>query len=132
MCQLYYRYLSIVASSFLSAQSGRDSFNNNSNPYCFISNGNYGNIYIKNIKESNGKIEFDVRFCDGVNIVKSNTNNLPSITNAYNSIVTQNAVVVKSTDNVIFEAANEVSLNPGFEVNLGGQFEINMNGCGEK
>ena len=115
----------------LSAQSGRDSFNNNSNPYCFTSNGNYGNIYIKNIKESNGKIEFDVRFCDGVNIIKSNTSNLPSITNASNSIVTQNTVVVKSTDVIIFEAANEVSLNPGFEVNLGGQFEVNMSGCGE-
>lgn len=118
--------------SFLSALSGRDSFNNNTNPYCFTSDGALGNIFIKNIKEINGCLTFDVRFCDGTDIVKSNTNNLPEVTNASNSIITQNTVVVKSTDNVIFEAANEVTLNPGFEVASGGVFEINMNGCGEK
>ena len=48
------------------------------------------------------------------------------------TVVTQNTVVVKNTDNVIFEAASEVTLNPGFEVKSGGAFEINMNGCGEK
>ena len=48
------------------------------------------------------------------------------------TVVTQNTVVVKNTDNVIFEAASEVTLNPGFEVKSGGVFEINMNGCGEK
>ena len=121
-----------ISSSFLSAQSGRDSFSNTTNPHCFISNGNNGNIYIKNIKESNGKVTFDVRFCDGVDIVKSNTNNLPELTNASNSISTQNTVVVKNTDNVIFEAANHVTINSGFEVKLGGEFTITMNGCGEK
>lgn len=121
-----------ISVAFLSAQTGRDSFNNNSNPYCFTSNGNKGNIYIKNITESNGKIIFDVRFCDGADIVKSNTSNLPQLTNASKSIATQNTVTVKSTDNVIFEAENEVTLNSGFEVKLGGEFEINMNGCGEK
>ena len=57
---------------------------------------------------------------------------MPKLTNASKSIVTQNAVVVINTDDVIFEAANEVTLNPGFEVKSGGVFEINMNGCGEK
>ena len=121
-----------ISQAFLSAQAGRNSFNNGTNPYCFVSNGNNGNIYIKDIKEINGKLTFDVRFCDGTNIVKSNTSNLPELTNASNSIVTQNTVIVKNTDNVIFEAASEVTLNPGFEVKLGGTFEINMNGCGEK
>ena len=121
-----------ISQAFLSEQAGRGSFNNGTNPYCFVSNGNCGNIYIKNIKEINGKLTFDVRFCDGTNILRSNTSNLPKLTNASKSIVTQNAVVVKNTDDVIFEAANEVTLNPGFEVKSGGVFEINMNGCGEK
>ena len=121
-----------ISVAFLSAQTGRDSFNNNSNPYCFTSNGNKGNIYIKNITESNGKITFDVRFCDGADIVKSNTSNLPQLTNASRSITTQNVVTVKSTDNITFEAGNEVTLNAGFEVKLGGKFEINMNDCGDK
>ena len=122
----------VITSAFLSAQSGRNSFNNNSNPYCFVSNGSKGNIFIKNIKETNGKLSFDVRFCDGMDIVKISTSNLSELTNASKSISTQNTVIVKSTDNVIFEAENEVTLNPGFEVKLGGEFEINMNGCGEK
>ena len=121
-----------ISQAFLSAQVGRESFNNETNPYCFITSGDKGNIYIKNIKETNGLLSFDVRFCDGTDIVKSNTNNLPKLTNASNSISTQNTVVVKNSDNVIFEAESEVILNSGFEVKLGGKFEINMNGCGEK
>ena len=119
------------SNAHLSSNSGRTVFHNTSNPYCFISNGNLGNIYIKNISSVGNTISFDVRFCDGNDIVYSNTNSLPSLTNASNSITTSGTVTVKSTDNVTFEAANEIILNEGFETQQGGVFEINMNGCGD-
>ena len=40
--------------------------------------------------------------------------------------------MVKSTDNIIFEAEQSTQLNTGFEVQTGGLFEINNNGCGLK
>jgi M6 family metalloprotease-like protein len=109
----------------------RSIFSNSTNPYCFISNGDFGNIFLKNIKEnSNNTLSFDVRFCDGDNIVYSNTNSLPPLTNASSSIQTSGSVIVENSDNVIFEAGEEVILNGGFEVKQGGTFEININDCG--
>ena len=116
-----------------SETSGRTVFSNSTNPYSFIANGNYANIYIKNIRENtNGTLSFDVRFCDNDNVTYSNTNNLPSLTNASNRIQTSGMVVVKNTDNVTFEAGNEIILGPGFKVELGGTFKVDMNGCGQK
>ena len=120
------------SNAYLSSSSGRIVFHNTSNPYCFISNGNLGNIYIKNISSAGSTISFDVRFCDDEDITYSNTNSLPSLTNASNSITTSGTVTVKNTDNVTFEAGDEVILNGGFEIQQGGVFEINMNGCGDK
>lgn len=115
-----------------SIETGRTAFNNTSNPYCFLSDGSLGYIFIKNIKISGNTATFDVRFCDGDNISYSNTDQLPAITNASNKIETSANVTVKSYDNVIFEAGQEIFLDKGFKVQQYATFEINMNGCGEK
>ncbi len=122
-----------IANAFFSETAGRTTFSNSTNPFCFTANGDYGNIYIKNIRENaNGTLSFDVRFCDDDHIAYSNTSNLPSLSNASNSIQTTGTVIVKNTDNITFEAGNRVTLNAGFGIQLGGTFEINMNGCGDK
>ena len=125
-----------INDSNFSQTTDRTVFSNSTNPYGFIAGvdyEDYANIYIKNIRENpDGTLSFDVRFCDDDDIIYSNTSYLPSVTNATNSIQTANIVIVKNTDNVIFETGNEVILNSGFEVKLGGTFEINMNECGEK
>jgi M6 family metalloprotease-like protein len=119
--------------AYFSETSNRNTFSNSTNPYCFVASGDFGNLYIKNIREnSNNTLSFDVRFCDNDDILYSNTSNLPALTNASNSIQTSGTVIVKSTDNITFEAGESVFLNPGFEVQQGGIFEINMNGCGNK
>jgi len=122
-----------IYNAYFSETSGRTTFSNSTNPHCFDVDNNYGNIYIKNIRENaNGTLSFDVRFCDSENITYSNTSNLPSLSNASNSIQTSGTVVVKNTDNIIFEAENKITLNSGFKIQLGGTFKINMNECGEK
>ena len=122
-----------VYDAHFSETSPRTTFSNSTNPYCFVSNGNYGNLYVKNIRENaNGTLSFDVRFCDNTNIVYSNTSNLPTLTNAFNKIQTSGTVIVKNTDNVTFEAGNVILLNSGFEVKVGGVFEMNINSCGNK
>ncbi|MFQ3578917.1 MAG: M6 family metalloprotease domain-containing protein, partial [Bacteroidales bacterium] len=118
-----------INEAYFSDKIGRQVFTNTSNPFGFQYNGNFCNIFIKNIYEINNTISFDVRFCDNDNIVYSNTNNLPVLTNVSNSITTFNTVSVKNTDNVIFEAANEITLNPDFEVQQGGDFEMSIFGC---
>ena len=120
-----------IYNAHFSGTSGRATFNNSTNPYSFISNGNYGNLCISNIRENpNNTLSFDVKLFDGDYITYSNTNNLPASTNAYYSIQTSGMVVVKNTDNITFEAGNEIILGAGFEVELSGTFEINMNECG--
>ena len=125
--------------AYFSETTKRTVFSNSSNPHCFYvsyppATAYDGNIYIKNIRENSDKtlISFDVRFCDDDDIIYSNTSYLPALTNVSNSIKTTNTVIVKSIDNVTFEAGEEVILNSGFEVQLGGTFEINMNECGDK
>jgi len=118
--------------AYFSIVAGRPAFNNSTNPYCFTADGSLGNLSIQNIHDNSDGVTLSfnyVRPCDGPNISYSNTSNLPPITNASNSITTSGAVVVKSTDNILFEAGNEVILNSGFEVKLGGVFEINMAPC---
>lgn len=120
-----------VSDAYFLESSDRTTFSSNTNPFCFTApNGmNCGKLSIKNIIEnSNGTLSFDVCFCVNNNATYSNTSNLPILTNASN-IQTLGMVIVKSTDNITFEAEKEVVLNPGFEVQLGGRFEINMDGC---
>ncbi len=122
-----------INDAYFSELSGRTCFSNTTNPHCFVSNGNLGDLYIKNVRENaDGTLNFDVRFCDDDDLIYSNTSNLPPISNAVNHIQTQGIVVVKNADDIIFEARNEIILNPGFEVQLGGRFEININECGNK
>lgn len=40
------------------------------------------------------------------------------------------SVIVKSTDNITFEAGQEIQLNAGFEVEQGGQLNVNTIQCG--
>jgi len=42
------------------SESGRDKFNDNTNPSCFLSDGNVGGINISNISESGSTIRFDL------------------------------------------------------------------------
>jgi hypothetical protein len=108
-----------------------NTFNNTTNPYCFVSNGNLGNISISNIEtNTNGTMNFDICFYyDQDNITYSNTSSLPSLSRAGNSIITTENVVVKNTDEIVFESGNYVILNHGFEVKKGGIFEINIKQC---
>lgn len=117
--------------AYFSSSTVRTTFHDSSNPFCFLPNGDPGNIHIKNISSAGNTINFDVRFCEDIDLSYSNTNSLPGLSNAKNKITTSGSVTVKATDNVTFEAGNEVLLNPGFELQQGGLFEINMNGCGD-
>jgi len=100
-----------IRNAHFSGTSGRTVFSNSTNPYCFSKDGDCGNMYIKNIRENaNGTLSFDVRYCNGSNITYSNTSNLPAFTSVSNNITTSGTVVVKSTDNVTFEAGNKVNL----------------------
>lgn len=119
----------IINNATFSKNTGRTEFGNSSNPKAFMSDGTLGNIYIKNITEASNTISFDLRFCDGNNVIYTNTSTLPSITNSSNSITTNGSVIVKNTDKVVFEAPQDITLNGGFEIQAGGEFEINMNGC---
>ncbi|MCL2327265.1 MAG: M6 family metalloprotease domain-containing protein [Bacteroidetes bacterium] len=121
-----------IDNAYFSEASNRTTFGNSTNPSCFLSNGNLGNIHIKNIQEnSNGTLSFDIRFCNvanPANVAYSNTSNLPALTSASNSIQTSGNVVVKSGDNVTFEAGDRVILN-GIKIELGGGFKIEASGC---
>jgi len=121
-----------INSANFSQASGNTKFSNSTNPHCFLSDGSLCNITIKNIQENpNGTLSFDIKFCNGVNVIYTNNSTLPPWTTASNSIQTQGTVVVKNAKSVTFEAGNEIILGPGFEVELGGTFEINMVGCEE-
>ncbi len=43
---------------------------------------------------------------------------------------TSGSVIIKSTDNVTFEAGQEINLNAGFEVQQGGQLNVRIIQCG--
>lgn len=108
---------------------GRSTFDEASNPNCFLSDGSSGNIFIENIKVSGDLVSFDVRFCQDSDVLYSNTNQLPQNTKTLKQIETSGLVKVKNTDNIYFEAEQGILLNPGFEIEPGGQFETNIN-CG--
>ena len=78
----------------------------------------------------NNSISFDVRLCTNTDLTLSNTSQLPEVSNAVNTLNTSGSVIVKSTDNVTFEAGQEIQLNAGFEVQQGGQINENIIQCG--
>jgi hypothetical protein len=78
----------------------------------------------------NNSISFDVRLCTNTDLTLSNTSQLPEVSNAVNTLNTSGSVIVKSTDNVTFEAGQEIQLNAGFEVQQGGQINVNIIQCG--
>ena len=78
----------------------------------------------------NNSISFDVRLCTNTDLTLSNTSQLPEVSNAVNTLNTSGSVIVKSTDNVTFEAGQEIQLNAGFEVKQGGQINVNIIQCG--
>ncbi|MHC1706592.1 MAG: M6 family metalloprotease domain-containing protein [Bacteroidales bacterium] len=51
--------------AYFSSESGRTNFNNTTNPYCFLSNGNAGNIFISQVGSSAGSM---ISFTLGVGI----------------------------------------------------------------
>ena len=120
-----------ITKATFSANSGRTRFSSNSDPQAFVSDSSIANVLIKDVSTAGNTISFYVKFCDGDNIIYSNTSNLPQVTNASNSITTSGVVTVKNTDNILFEAKNMVTLDKNFSVDLGGSFEINMDGCFE-
>ncbi|MDR1678943.1 MAG: M6 family metalloprotease domain-containing protein [Prevotellaceae bacterium] len=127
-----YNYGGRINDAHFSDLVGRTEFHLGTDPLPYSSSNVAMNVYIENIQENiqDNTISFDVRFCDGNTIIHSNTNNLPTQTKALDKIETNGTVVVKNSDNIIFEAGNEVLLEAGFEVQSGGIFEINMKGCG--
>jgi M6 family metalloprotease-like protein len=116
--------------NFNSANS-RSIFNSLSNPYSFLSDGSIENFVIKNITVSGNSISFDVRLCSNTDITLSNTNMLPEVSNAVNTLNTSGSVIVKATDRITFEAGHEIILNTGFEVQQGGQLDVNIVTCGQ-
>ncbi|MBP5582730.1 MAG: M6 family metalloprotease domain-containing protein [Bacteroidales bacterium] len=120
-----------ITKAMFSANSGRTRFSSNSDPQAFLSDSSIANVLIKDVSIAGNTISFYAKFCDGDNIIYSNTNNLPQVTNASNSIATVGVVTIKNTDNILFEAKDTVTLDKNFSVDLGGSFEINMDGCFE-
>jgi hypothetical protein len=117
-----------VDNAFFSQTAGRTTFSDATNPHGFTASNDYINICIKNIQEnSNGTLSFEVQFCDYYITTYSNTSNLPDTTTTCGSIHTSGTVIVKNTDNIIFESGNGVILNAGFEIQSGGIFEIHIN-----
>lgn len=116
--------------NFNSANS-RSIFNSMSNPNSFLSDGSIENFVIKNITVSGNSISFDVRLCSNTEITLSNTNMLPKVSNAVNTLNTSGSVIVKSTDSITLEAGQEIILNNGFEVQQGGQLDVNIVTCGQ-
>ncbi|MFB5622764.1 MAG: M6 family metalloprotease domain-containing protein [Nitrosarchaeum sp.] len=111
---------------------GRNIFNSMSNPNTFLSDGSViDNLVIKNILLNENTASFDFRLCQNTDVLLSNTDDLPEVTNAVNSILTNGKVTVKSTDNIIFEAGLEIILNSGFEVQNGGELKLEIVFCGE-
>lgn len=79
----------------------------------------------------NNSISFDVRLCTNTDLTLSNTSQLPEVSNAVNTLNTSGSVIVKSTDNVTFEAGQEIQLNAGFEVQAGGTLDVKIVSCGQ-
>lgn len=120
-----------ISKAHFSSSVKRTSFNASTNPACFISDGSGRNVFIWNIKENtDGTLSFKFSYCgDDDDKFFSNTRNLPAYTKVSSSIQTEGNVVVKSSDNVTFEAAEGVSLGEGFEVEEGGTFNVIIYDC---
>ena len=120
-----------LSQSYFSSTIGKTSFNETTNPSCFISDGSQSGLFIWNIKENtDGTLSFKFNYCgEDDEKIFSNTNNLPSYTKITNSIRTEGTVVVKSTDNVTFESTESIILGEGFEVKEGGTFKATVTEC---
>ena len=87
---------------------------------------------IKNISNVGSTISFEIVFCDGENIVYTNTNNIPSTTNAAKTIRTVGKVSITNSNSVTFEAKESIELGKGFSIELGSSLVIDTNGCFEQ
>ena len=118
-----------IDEAYFSVASGRTKFSKTTNPYCILSSGTKGNVYIRNIREnSDGTLSFELG-CVDEEIVYSNTSSLPSHTLAKGRIKTSGSVVVKTNDNITFEATDDIILNAGFEIQKGGVFQTIGDAC---
>lgn len=116
-----------VGDAYFDEAVGRSTFDDTSNPNCFLSDGSMGNIFIENIKVSGNSVSFDVRFCQDTDVLFSNTNQLPQHTKTLKQIATSGIVKVNKNDDIHFEAEHGILLNAGFEIEPGGQFKTNIN-----
>jgi len=111
---------------------GRNKFNQNTDPYCFLSEGSTCVVAIKNISDFGGAtMSFDVDFCNENDVIYSNTSLLPTVTEAVN-ITTNNVVIVGNNTTLTFEASQEVQLNGNFETKTGVNFTARTVECGEQ
>ena len=101
-------------------------FNPYTNPQEFLSNGNYGNIYISNVSECDSTISFDVKICSSNDVTYNQNSTIPSYTNA-RSITTSGAVEISSS--TTFEASESIILNNGFKVANGTSFNAIIIPC---
>ncbi|MDE5703584.1 MAG: hypothetical protein K2H70_02040 [Bacteroidales bacterium] len=74
-------------------------------------------------------MSFGFSYCGNNDRVFSNTSGLPGNTNVAGSIRTTGSVVVKTTDNVVFQATDYIELGDGFEVKESGTFNANVTSC---
>lgn len=102
-------------------------FNENTNPQEFLSNGEMGNIYISNVSECDSTISFDVKICSSNDIIYNQNDNIPLYTNA-KSITTSGEVSIEN-DSTTFEASEDILLNGGFKVPEGILFKANIKHC---
>ena len=119
-----------IRSAYFSSASGRTMFNKNTNPYCFTSSGDIINIDIRDIHENtDGSLSFKYG-CFGEEKTYTNTSNLPPYTFTRGQIKTSGSVIVKSYDDITFEATDAIILEAGFEVKPGGKFQAEIVECG--
>ncbi len=121
-----------INSATFSANSERTMFSTKTNPFALLSDTTIANVQIKNVSSADNTITFDVVFCNGENIVYSNTSNIPSTTNAAKTIRTVGNVSIMNSNSVTFEAKESIELGKGFSIELGSSLVIDTNGCFEQ
>ena len=101
-------------------------FNQFTNPSEFLSNGNFGNIFISNVSACDSIVSFDVKICSSEDVIYNQNSNIPSYTTAKTITTTGN---ININDNTIFEASESIILKDGFKVTNGNSFKACVKAC---
>lgn len=102
-------------------------FNENTNPQEFLSNGSTGNIYISNVTNCDSTISFDVKMCSANDIHYIQYFPVPPYTNAKS--ITASGTLFFMTNNTVFEASEYILLESGFNVPQGKVFNAHVKPC---